>query len=432
MKNKIEGVKKDMKKFLMRYSPFLAKKLISIYHRYENLKHDLQVKINTFSHDYELPSPDEIYWIDPDRITYHTDYGSDKNMKDRVFDKVKDKGKVYDGDWDKTDFKFTDLDVYQGFEDRIKKNKPWDETEFFEISISRLENEGVVWGCRNEKELREHFEYLDKLINNIREEGYFSQEEISDELSFNKKEEVTVNIGRDGDFLFQDGRHRLSIAKILGIEKIPVQILVRHERWVKFRENVIELAENEGGLEQPLLHPDLNDIPAKKECEERFDAIRKDLEIEEGMVLDLGTNLGYFCHKFEDIGFDCIGLEEDIKKHEIAEKVKIAEGKNFELIYGDILEEDAINKIKNNHFEVVLALDRFNHFLENEESYKKIKNLLKQLNMEVMYLGETKLEEGYKNHSEQELVDFILSETRLNHKEEIYKDKDGKRIFRLY
>lgn len=44
--------------------------------------------------------------------------------------------------------------------------------------------------------------------------------------------EITVDIGRNGELLYAGfGIHRLSIAKILGIEKVPVIVGMRHARY---------------------------------------------------------------------------------------------------------------------------------------------------------------------------------------------------------
>lgn len=49
--------------------------------------------------------------------------------------------------------------------------------------------------------------------------------------------EILVDVGRDGELLLVDGRHRLSIVKILGLDEIPVVKHVRHEQWVARRTN---------------------------------------------------------------------------------------------------------------------------------------------------------------------------------------------------
>ncbi len=72
----------------------------------------------------------------------------------------------------------------------------------------------------------------DALYQDIKNNGYKSQKELGKKGT----KEVEVLIGRNGDIIFRDGNHRLSIAKILGIQKIPVIVNVWHEgyiNWVK-------------------------------------------------------------------------------------------------------------------------------------------------------------------------------------------------------
>src|SRR5689334_2915594 len=59
--------------------------------------------------EHVLPDPETIYWINPSRIIFHTNFqpsGSQRAPKDRVFDSIKHKGTAQAGDWDKTDFRF--------------------------------------------------------------------------------------------------------------------------------------------------------------------------------------------------------------------------------------------------------------------------------------------------------------------------------------
>ena len=62
--------------------------------------------------------------------------------------------------------------------------------------------------------------------------------------------EILVNIGRDGDIFFEDGRHRFVIAKILRLDKIPVRVFVRHKQWQQKREKNIK-------EDIDIIHPDL-------------------------------------------------------------------------------------------------------------------------------------------------------------------------------
>lgn len=47
-------------------------------------------------------------------------------------------------------------------------------------------------------------------------------------------DQISVNVARDGKLLFNNrGLHRLSIAKIVGVEKIPISVVVWHSKWVQ-------------------------------------------------------------------------------------------------------------------------------------------------------------------------------------------------------
>jgi ParB-like chromosome segregation protein Spo0J len=58
------------------------------------------------------------------------------------------------------------------------------------------------------------------LFQSIMTNGYLQKEE---------DRNVEVCIGRDGEYLFVDGRHRLAIAQYLKIKEIPVDIVYQHQ-----------------------------------------------------------------------------------------------------------------------------------------------------------------------------------------------------------
>ena len=97
-------------------------------------------------------------------------------------------------------------------------------------------------GCASESDLQRQFEHLNRLYERLAEDGFHTQRElcrrgriepknILDQL----KDEITVDVGRDGQLLFVDGRHRLSIAKLLDVDAVPVVVYARHERWMEER-----------------------------------------------------------------------------------------------------------------------------------------------------------------------------------------------------
>ena len=135
----------------------------------------------------------------------------------------------------------------------------WEETEFYKNELTQIETGRKLWGCENRIDWDERCRYLDLLIQSIRAQGYklahqvsVSGRKVGHFLLKEMSEEVTVNIGRNGQYLFQDGRHRLSIAKILGVKRIPVKILVRHKKWQELREKLIFMAKGSGGANSAL------------------------------------------------------------------------------------------------------------------------------------------------------------------------------------
>jgi hypothetical protein len=202
--------------------------------------------------DPTLPDPDKIFWIDPKIIVRHTNYvrsGGSLRPEDRVFDTVKDKGKVYGGDWDISTYKFADLAIYKAIEDRISTQCEWTATEFYQ-ELSENISDSSPWSIRNEGFKLAHEIVLDGESRSIKHHRRFG--------NF-----VTVNISRSGEFLFQDGRHRLAIARVLGIAKIPVKVLVRHAEWVSVRRELLASSGRADGnqVNAPISidpqHPDL-------------------------------------------------------------------------------------------------------------------------------------------------------------------------------
>jgi hypothetical protein len=80
--------------------------------------------------------------------------------------------------------------------------------------------------------------------------------------------EVTIDIGRDGEFIFDDGRHRFVIAKLLGLDEIPVRVLVRHKKWQQIRGYILSqssIDEVDDEYHKYLDHPDIRAAMAARE-----------------------------------------------------------------------------------------------------------------------------------------------------------------------
>ena len=189
---------------------------------------------------YDAPiHPYRLIEVDPGRIEYVCQFPGSK---------FRNAGVVADGDWDRTDTRFEDLDVYRAYEQHFVEGTPWEETEFYERIVAQLRAGDVKWGCQTPAEFDARCERLDELYAFIETDGYRTQDEllaagVSDPIkpqnrlkTERMKDEIAVHIGRDGELLFTDGRNRLSIVKLLGLESVPVRVLRRHERWQEVRD----------------------------------------------------------------------------------------------------------------------------------------------------------------------------------------------------
>jgi hypothetical protein len=156
-------------------------------------------------------------------------------------------GVVRGGDWDLVDERFEDTDVYRAYEAHFEDGVAWQETDFFDRVVAEIESGWTRWGCDSRAAFEARCEHLDDLYESIATEGFRSQAELveaddctlgspADLPTERRKNEVAVHVGRNGEPLFADGRNRLSIAKLLDLDEIPVRVLWRHEDWQATRD----------------------------------------------------------------------------------------------------------------------------------------------------------------------------------------------------
>jgi len=122
--------------------------------------------------------------------------------------------------------------VYRGLKEYMKNNIPFEDTEYayhYELRSNTYQN-------------KEYYDSQIKitkdLINNIKENGFKTRIELgqldkSEPAYLAKKQwPITVNIGRNGDYIFNNTAHnRLAISKLLDLDEIPVLPVVKHKKF---------------------------------------------------------------------------------------------------------------------------------------------------------------------------------------------------------
>ena len=146
-------------------------------------------------------------------------------------------GEVVGGDWDLKTVDFESSTHYQGFCERFVDGRPWQDTVLYRDVVNRPP--GKYWhACRTEREVLAGLREYDMIFESVANQGYLTQRELAARrprwrmrLTPPELGEIIVHVARDGSYLFVDGRHRLSIAKILGLKQVPVLVVLRHRHW---------------------------------------------------------------------------------------------------------------------------------------------------------------------------------------------------------
>jgi len=198
--------------------------------------------------DYDLPiDPFKIVMIDPSRVTRNSA---------RTYPPWKDFwngfGKVMPGDWDRGRPSLNgapphhDLAehiegslLYESMREHFVEGVPWEQTEKLQYNFRVLDEnpDSTKYGSR--EEFLRRYRKFDDLYESIKRDSIQSQRERAIECgehsSFRQatRHEIIVDIARDGEILSaRMGTHRLYMAKILGLDSIPVLIQVRHADWI--------------------------------------------------------------------------------------------------------------------------------------------------------------------------------------------------------
>lgn len=252
----VDATLREAGRRVLRAHPQYERALLSLRDRYARAHVALRYARNRIRYD-APPRPYRLVEVDPDDIEYVAELPGPR---------YRHAGVVVGGDWDLTTDRFADMDVYRAYERHFVEGVPWEDTDFFDRVVSEIESGNAMWECETREEFEERCSRLDRLYESIRTGGYRSQAElrqagVSDPIkrpdpikTERLKNEMTVNVGRDGDIFFEDGRNRLSIVKLLDVDSIPVRVLWRHSDWQDYRDAYVR---GESVPDHVARHPDV-------------------------------------------------------------------------------------------------------------------------------------------------------------------------------
>jgi hypothetical protein len=342
--------------------------------------------------------------------------------------------RVADGDWDAPrSFTFEQSVVFRSFEDRFLSARPWQETDFYRRASGQIGDGIHKWECRDVAELDARLENIDRLFETIRRDGYKSQRE----LVGKSKDEVLVAIRRDGRFMFGNGQHRLSIAKLLRLSSIPVRVVCRHSEWEAFKVDVRRYANEPkrgGKVYQWIDHPDLSDFPAHH-GNERMAMIAWALSGRPGNgreLLDIGTHWGTMGRFMESLGYRVTGVESSKSCAKFAAALSVATESAMIVERSSVFDLPGVER-----FDTILALNIFHHFIKTEELHEQLKGFLQRLNASTIIFEPHRhsppgqMRNAFRNYAENDFAGFVATHARMKNVQFLGEANDGRPLFLL-
>lgn len=131
------------------------------------------------------------------------------------------------GPWDLATLSFSKHYLYQSIQAYLTEGVDWTETQIYDHPKYADDPERAEKRC----------EKIERLIESIESNGYQLQAELDDDTDRPDSEigatpiadELIIGMDRHGGLLhLKNGRHRLAVAQLLGVEQIPVILSLYH------------------------------------------------------------------------------------------------------------------------------------------------------------------------------------------------------------
>lgn len=165
-------------------------------------------------------------------------------------------GRVEAGGWDRKREPFDERPVPVAVRQHFEQGVPWAETPLYGHFRDQLARFGNAWNYTDMAAFERRCEDIERVYKSIRNRGYLRQSAL--EGGTPVLDEINVDIARDGTLLWRGyGQHRLAIAKVLGLDSVPVFLHRRHAGWQARRERI------RSGVAEPDDHPDFRGFEAE-------------------------------------------------------------------------------------------------------------------------------------------------------------------------
>lgn len=135
---------------------------------------------------------------------------------------------IADGDWD---VRSKEIEVLPVITQLFVEGKTPRETDAYQRQLKRIQNGELTWtkGLSSQAELDQYYDDLITAHEDIKNNGYRTQRELGE----NGIDEIRVCVDRMGRICsYGGGTHRISMARILSLDAVPVILKRIHALWL--------------------------------------------------------------------------------------------------------------------------------------------------------------------------------------------------------
>lgn len=194
----------------------------------------------------------KVIWVDPSTILYKLDFDLDIYFND-----------ILSGDWDlQRRASLQNVAKHRSIHQRFVQGWDWKDTDLFRKKYAKRFGRGEkIRGADNADDLAVLYSSeIDALFENMKQNGFVIRRDPTGRLHSLPH----LHIGRTGELILgNNGNHRVAIAKVLRLGRIPCWIRSRHLYWQRVRDEIAASLTRTPRM--PLdpkfaSHPDLADI----------------------------------------------------------------------------------------------------------------------------------------------------------------------------
>jgi hypothetical protein len=172
--------------------------------------------------------PYQLLWVNPGSILM-SKCKANKDCIDSFQDKF-----IQGGEWDSALVSPLDHNVVRASFKVSSNNKSWRVVGEYERMDKLINTHGAFDNCRSQSDIKDRYGKLDKMISEIGSNKSIQSRKMLRKFNFRELGGIEVAISRNGQIVkIGDGQHRLGIALGLGIEIIPVSVILVHSSYHK-------------------------------------------------------------------------------------------------------------------------------------------------------------------------------------------------------